>query len=318
MKFSIKIDPHPMPEHLQFIRQLGVTHVYTWVNEDQRDVDSLRHLRETVEEAGLCLYNAGSYQIAKSDKVHLALPGRDAVIAEFQQFVRNLGQAGIHTTTFTWEPSQVWSSAPGITRGGAIARRVDLAEMRQRPLTHGRTYSEAEIWQNFEYFISRMLPVAEEAGVRLALHPNDPPTPSLGGIPCLIHHFDSYTRAFEIAKDSPYLGMEFCTGCWLEGGQAFGDMLEAIRYFHHQKKIFIVHFRNVNAPLPVFVETFLDDGYMDMYEVMKTVCEVDYDGTMILDHTPKLAGDPDDLASTAYAIGYMRALLERAEAELGR
>ena len=111
--------------------------------------------------------------------------------------------------------------------------------------------------------------------------------------------------------------MEFCTGCWLEGGQDFGDLFGAIRYFQEQKKIFIVHFRNVSAPLPEFVETFLDDGYMDMYEVMKVFCEVEYDGTMILDHTPKMVGDPEDRASTAYAIGYMRALRERAEAELG-
>jgi mannonate dehydratase len=292
--------------------------VYTWVDENQRGVDSLRHLRETVEEAGLCLYNAGNYHIAKSDKIHLALSGRDEVIAEFQQFVRNLGEAGIHTTTFTWEPSQVWSSSPGTTRGRAVARRVDLAEMQQRPLTHGREYSEEEIWANYEYFISRMLPVAEEADVRLALHPNDPPAPALGGIPCLIHSFDSYKRAFEIANNSPYLGMEFCIGCWLEGGQDFGDMFAAIRYFVQQQKIFIVHFRNVSAPLPEFVETFLDDGYMDMYEVMKVFYEVDYDGTMILDHTPKMVNDPDDWAGTAYAIGYMRALRERAEAEFIR
>lgn len=316
MHFSIKIDPQPTPEHLQYIRQLGVTHVYTWVNENQREVEFLRNLRETVEDAGLCLYNVGNYHIAKSDKIHLALPGRDAVIAEFQRFLRNLGQAGIHTTTFTWEPSQVWSSTPGTTRGGAIARRVDLEEMQRRPLTHGREYTEDEIWANFEYFITRMLPVAEETNVRLALHPNDPPAQALGGIPCLIHSFESYQRAFALANDSPLLGMEFCTGCWLEGGQAFGDMLAAIRHFQARKKIFIVHFRNVSAPLPAFVETFLDNGYMDMYAVMKTFCEVDYDGTLILDHTPKLAGDPDELASTAYAIGYMRALRERAEAEL--
>lgn len=316
MKFSLKIDPHPTSEQLQFVRQLGVTHVYTWVNDDQCDAESLKRLRDTVEAAGLCLYNVGNYQIAKSDKVHLALPGRDDVIAKFQQFVRNLGEAGIHTTTFTWEPSQVWSSEPGATRGGAVARRVDLAEMQQRPLTHGREYSEDEIWANYEYFISRVLPAAEDAGVRLALHPNDPPAPALGGIPCLIHSFDSYARAFEIAGNSPNLGMEFCAGCWLEGGQDFGDMFAAIREFVRQKKIFIVHFRNVSAPLPDFVETFLDDGYMDMYEVMRAFCDVDYDGTMILDHTPHIINDPDDRAATAYAIGYMRALRERAEAEL--
>ena len=208
----------------------------------------------------------------------------------------------------------VWSSEPGETRG-AITRRVDLEEMKQRPLTHGREYTEAEIWENFTYFIKRILPVAEEADVRLALHPNDPPAPSLGGIPCLIHSFADYKRAFEIAN-SPYLGMEFCTGCWLEGGDDFGNMLEAIRYFHEQGKIFIVHFRNVSAPLPYFVEAFLDNGYMDMYQAMKIFCEIGYDGTMILDHTPQFASGYAQGGGTAYAIGYMRALIERAETEL--
>jgi mannonate dehydratase len=116
--------------------------------------------------------------------------------------------------------------------------------------------------------------------------------------------------------DGHYLGMEFCTGCWLEGGEEFGNMLEAIRYFNEQKKIFIVHFRNVSATLPHFTETFLDNGYMDMYQVMKTFCEISYDGTMILDHTPHFAPGFEQGSGTAYAIGYMRALMERAEAEL--
>jgi mannonate dehydratase len=299
---------------LLFAKQLGLDYVYTWVEAHQRGYDFLANLRQRVAEAGLTLYNAGNYDVAKSDKIHLALPGRDEVIAEFKTFIRNLGRAGIHTTTFTWEPSRVWSSAPGETRG-AMTRRVDLAEMKQRTLTHGRTYTEDEIWGNFTYFIKRILPVAEEAGVRLALHPNDPPAPSLGGIPCLIHSFADYRHAFEIAN-SPYLGMEFCTGCWLEGGDDFGNMLEAIRYFHAQGKIFIVHFRNVSAPLPYFVETFLDNGYMDMYQVMKVFCEIGYDSTMILDHTPQFAPGYAQGGGTAYAIAYMRALIERAETEL--
>ena len=93
-------------------------------------------------------------------------------------------------------------------------------------------------------------------------------------------------------------------------------MLGAIRYFHNQGKIFIVHFRNVTTTLPYFVETFLDNGYMDMYQVMKIFVEIGYDGTMILDHTPQFSGEYALGGGTAYAIGYMRALIERAEAEL--
>jgi mannonate dehydratase len=313
-RLSLSIPPDPSPDDLLFAKQLGVDCVYTWVRESQTDVAYLLDLRRRVEEYGLTLYNVGNMAVAKSDKIHLALPGRDEVIARFQTFVRNLGQAGIHVTTFTWEPTQVWSSAPGEIRG-ARTRRVDLAEMLQRPYTHGREYSEEEIWDNFTYFIRAMLPVAAEAGVRLALHPNDPPAPRYGGIPCLIHRYGDYRRAFAIA-DSPYLGMEFCTGCWLEGGDAFGDMFAAIREFHAQDKILLVHFRNISAPLPYFLETFLDNGYMDMYRIMKLFYEIGYGNTVTLDHTPRFVGDYAKGAGPGYAIGYMRALMQRAEADL--
>ncbi|MCJ7548728.1 MAG: mannonate dehydratase, partial [Anaerolineae bacterium] len=278
VKFSMAIRPDAQDEELQFASQLGVPCVYTWVRPEERNHDDLARLREKVESYGLELYMTGSYDLGKSDKIHLALPGRDEDIAKLQDFVRNLGRAGIKHTTFTWEPDKVWSSPPTTTRGGAQARYVDLAEMKRRPHTHDRAYTEDEIWSNFEYFIERMIPVCEEADVRLALHPNDPPTDGLGGIPCLIQNWASYDRAFAIA-DSPYLGMEFCVGCWLEGGKDFGNVLDGIRHFHDMGKIFIVHFRNVTSPLPTFTETFLDDGYMDMYQVMKTFCEVGYAGS---------------------------------------
>jgi mannonate dehydratase len=312
-QFSLAISSDPDPDELLFARQLGVECAYTWVNDEQTSAEYLTGLRQRVEDAGLTLYMTGNMNLGKSDRIHLALPGRDEKIAEYQAFIRNLGKAGIHTTTFTWEPDRVWSSAPEKSRD-AQARAVHLDEMLQRPLTHGRVYSEDEIWDNYTYFIRRILPVAEDSGVRLALHPNDPPTPHLGGIPCLIHRFEDYQRAFEIGN-SPYLGMEFCCGCWLEGGAAFGDIFEAIRHFQAQGKIFIVHFRNVSAPLPDFVETFLDNGYMDMYRLMKTFVESGYNGTMTLDHTPQFVSRYPG-AGPAYAIGYMRALLQRAQAEV--
>jgi mannonate dehydratase len=309
-KLSVKIAPDPSEQELLFAQQLGVDGVYTWVDELQCSEGYLTALRQRVEAAGLTLFNVGHMEVAKSDQIHLALPGRDEVIAQFKAFVRSLGQAGIHVTTFTWEPQGVWSSAPGETRG-AVTRRVNLGELQRRTLPYGRLYREDEIWENFRYFMREILPVAEEAGVRLALHPNDPPTPLLGGVPCLIHSYADYRQAFEIA-DSPYLGMEFCTGCWLEGGADFGDMLEAIPALQAEGRILVVHFRNVSAPLPTFVETFLDNGYMDMYEVMQAFCAAGYEGPMTLDHTPRFAEPYAAGAGTAYAIGYMRALMERA------
>ena len=308
LRLSLGISADAQPDELAFARQLGVDCVYTWVHDDQRDAAHLTTLRHKVEDAGLTLHMVGSMSVGKSDKIHLNLPGRDETIADFSAFVEALGEAGIGVTTFTWEPTQVWSSEPGETRG-AVARRVDLNEMRQRPFTHGRAYTEKELWDNFAYLMERIIPVAESAGVRLALHPNDPPTDSLGGIPCLIRSAEAYRRAFEIA-DSPNLGMEFCTGCWLEGGQAFGNLLEGIREFHADGRILIVHFRNVSAPLPRFVETFLDNGYMDMREVMRVLVEVGYAGTVTPDHMPRFAGKYSAGGGRAYAIGYMKALLQ--------
>ena len=157
-KISMYIDADPTLAQLLFARQLGVDAVYAWVKPEQRSYKYLVNLRKRVEDAGLILHNVGSYDIAKSDKIHLALPGRDDVIATFQEFVYNLGRAGIHITTFTWEPTQVWSSEAGKTRG-AKARRVDLEEMYHRPFTHEREYSEDEIWDNFTYFMEKMMPI---------------------------------------------------------------------------------------------------------------------------------------------------------------
>jgi len=314
LRFSTRVSAEATGEELTFARQLGVECLYTWVGEEQTGLDYLRRLKERADRAGLTLYNVGNMRLGKCDQIHLALPGRDARIAELKVFIRNLGRVGIHVTTFTWEPTNVWSSRQRGESRGASARMVDMAELEQRPYTHGRAYSREEIWDNFAYLMREIIPVAEDAGVRLALHPNDPPVPELGGIPCLIHSWADYQRAFEIA-DSPALGMEFCAGCWLEGGAAFGDVLAGIRELALGDRILLVHFRNVTAPLPYFVETFLDNGYMDMYQIMRALVEVGYPNTVTLDHSPKL-GSGGEEASTAYAVGYMRALKERAEQEL--
>jgi mannonate dehydratase len=308
IKLSIRIPPEPSDDDLIFVQQLGVDCVYTWVPPKQTDGESLRALRRRVESFGLTLCNVGCYELGKSDRIHLGLPGRDEMIAAFADFLRALGEAGIDTTTFTFEPSNVWSTEAETTRGGAVTRAVDMAVLLQEGCSHGRKYAVDEIWDNFTYFMKAIIPVAEETGVRLALHPNDPPVPEIAGIPCLIHSFEDYERAFAIA-DSKQLGMEFCTGCWLEGGADFGDMFQAIRRFADTGKIFIVHFRNVSGPLPHFAETFIDDGYQDMAEVMQAFVDSGFEGTMVLDHTPAMIDTAGPGAPTAYAIGFIKGLL---------
>ena len=320
VKIAAQVSPEPSEEDLQFVRQMGVEYVVMWTESTHASYDYFASRRELFEKAGLKIYGFGNGSVHNQDALVLNLPGRDEKVEEYKRYIRALGKAGIPYTTYAHMGNGIWSTEPEKTRGGAMARAFDLDKAQeghwggkayQMPLTHGRKYSEEEIWENFAYFIKEAAPVAEEAGVLIGIHPDDPPVPELGGIPrCIFSSFDGYRRALEIA-DSPNVGMCLCVGCWLEGGKLMGrDVLETIRYFGERNKIFKVHFRNVNAPLPHFVETFLDDGYMDMYQVMKALRDVGFRGVAIPDHIPRMTDTPR--VGTAYSIAYMKALLERA------
>jgi mannonate dehydratase len=196
-------------------------------------------------------------------------------------------------------------------------------------------FTPDEIWDNYIYFIKKVVPVAEEAGVRIGIHPDDPPQPVLAGVPrCIFGNFDGYKRALEIAN-SPNIGMCLCVGCWLEGGKLMGkDVVETIKYFGGKKKLFKVHFRNVSAPLPHFTETLMDDGYYDMYKVMKAMVDVNFEGIAIPDHIPGLGNPPAGPQGAggrgagaaqfrpnpglAYSIAYMNALLKAAQSNRGK
>ena len=136
----------------------------------------------------------------------------DEKIEEYKNHIRNLGKAGIHYTTYAHMANGIWSTARETSRGGASARAFNLETADKghwngiaykSPLTHGRAYSQDELWANFEYFIKQVVPVAEEAGVKIGIHPDDPPVPELGGIPrCIFGSFDGYKRAIEIADST--------------------------------------------------------------------------------------------------------------------
>jgi mannonate dehydratase len=323
IKISAQVASDPTPEDLQFVRQLGVEYVSIWTDADTATVENFLRLRRNVESAGLKVWNIGNLSVHNMEEVTLNLPGRDRKIEEYKAYLRNLGKAGLHYTTYAHMGNGIWSTDREYTRGKAPARAFDVAKADKgnwngkvftAPLTHGRRYTSDEIWANYTYFIKAVAPVAEQEGVRIGIHPDDPPVPWLGGVPrCIFGNFEGYKRALAIA-DSPNVGVCLCVGTWLEGGKLMGkDPVEAIHYFGAQHKLFKAHFRNVNAPLPHFVETFVDGGYMDMYRVMRALREVEFDGIIIPDHIPEMIGGPR--VGTAYSIAYMKALLDRANAE---
>ena len=306
-------------DDLLFCKQIGLRWARLEYGTEDPSVDALRKVQKRFERYGLKIYSAG-HNIYRSPRIQLGQPGRDEEIETYCTFLRSLGELGIRVAVYDFHPGNTYST-DRIERRGYMAREFDLDVFRNEVEENrfGREYSAEEMWEYYTYFIHAVLPVAEEAGVALALHPDDPPLAKMNGVAKLFTNYDGYRRAEEIAGSSPYWGLNFCVGTWIEGGDHMGkDVFEMIRDFGARGKILDLHFRNVSAPLPRFQETFPDDGYVDMYQVMRTLREVDYAGSAIPDHIPELAGDVGfRRAGLAYCIACMRAMLRRVNEEVG-
>jgi mannonate dehydratase len=313
--------PTPTDDYLLFLTQIGCKYVNVDTKPDQRTAEWFLKIKKRYGDAGIAVWTIGEVQIIP--EIVLNLPGRDQKIEEYKQYLRNLSNAGLYYTTYVHSGNGIWHSGRETIRG-ATARAFDMANPNtygswdgirySLPLTNGRVFTEKEIWDNYTYFIKQVAPVAEEVGVRIGIHPEDPPVPVLGGVPrCIFTSFEGYKRALEIAN-SPNVGISLCCGTWLEGGTSITgkDPVEMIRYFGPEK-IWQIHFRNVSAPLPHFVETFIDNGYYDMYKVAKALVEVNFDGNVMWDHTPRMVGGR--YAECAYGFAYMKGLFQAAQAE---
>jgi mannonate dehydratase len=323
VKLCVQSSPSPTDEQLLFLKQLGAGYVSVGSPPELRTAEGFVQIKKRYADAGITVWNIGNTSVHNMPEVTLNLPGRDGKVEEYKQYLRNLGKAGIGYTTYAHMGNGIWTSGRAMVRG-ASAREFDQNSAEARgnwdgkvftgPLSHGREFTKDEIWENYTHFIKQVAPVAEEAGVRIGIHPDDPPVPVLAGVPrCIFGNFEGYKRAMEIAN-SPNVGICLCCGTWLEGGKALTgkDPEEMIRYFG-AKKIWKIHFRNVSAPLPHFVETFMDDGYYDMWKIMKALRSANFDGIVILDHSPAMVGG--NYTQTAYGFAYMKALLNRANAE---
>jgi mannonate dehydratase len=323
IKLCVQSPAAPSDEQLLFLKQLGAEYVSVGSPSDLRTAEGFAQIKKRYADADITVWNIGNVSVHNMPEVTLNLPGRDQKIEEYKAYLRNLGKAGIGYTTYAHMGNGIWTSGRTTVRG-ASAREFDQNSPDARgnwdgkvfsgPLSHGREFTPQEIWENYTYFIKQVAPVAEEAGVRIGIHPDDPPVPVLAGVPrCIFSNYEGYKRAMDIAN-SPNVGICLCCGTWLEGGKKLTgkDPEEMIRAFG-ARKIWKIHFRNVSAPLPHFVETFMDNGYYDMWKIMKALRDERFDGIVILDHSPTMVGG--NYTQTAYGFAYMKALLDRANAE---
>ncbi|MDA1278469.1 MAG: mannonate dehydratase [Chloroflexi bacterium] len=276
------------------------------------ELPDLECLRKQVESYGLHLEALENVPSMFYDRIMLGDPGRDEQIENMIYTVRNIARAGIPIFGYNWMPSSVWRTStetPG--RGGSKVTSYDHSKHLGAPFTHGREYSEEEMWENLEYWIKIITPVAEEEGIRLGILPADPPVPSVGGIPRLLTGFEAYRRLIEMV-DSPSNAIEFCQGTFAEMPDAAGDgIYDMIRYFGERNRILYVHFRNVSNAGDPFHEEFINTGHVDMYRAMKLYREIGFDGVFVNDHVPNTIGDTDwGHRGRAYANGYIQAIMD--------
>ena len=258
-------------------------------------------------------------QAEASPMEHIWLNGelRDQQIDNLAYNIRLAGKAGVTLMAYHWmcNPPTMNSAswrhsyeAPG--RAGSLLSQIDMDKLEPLPLFRGREYSREEMWDNYEHFVKKILPVCEDAGVRMAVHPDDPPVPEMGGMPRLFYNLEGHQRALEMA-DSPIWGINMCLGNW----QAMGiDLDEAIRTLGGEK-IFMGHVQAVKGTVPKFGETFLDLGDCDLLAVIRSLNKAGSDAHLAPAHWPRVAGDNNFRQAGAFDLGYVRALIQTAERE---
>jgi mannonate dehydratase len=250
---------------------------------------------------------------AISEKTKLALDGRDEEIDNFITLMKNLSKAGIDTICYNWMPVISWArtSLDRSSRGGALVSAFDIDHNKDESLTKYGSFTKDMMWKNLEYFLKAVIPEAEKAGIKLALHPDDPPVDAIRGIPRIMTSADAFKRLIEIVP-SPSNGITLCQGTFATMGE---DIPSVINYFGKKEKIHFVHFRDIRGDSNHFEETFHDDGKTDMYQAMKTYYDIGFRGPMRPDHVPTMAGDSNEHPGYSnigalFAIGYMRGLIE--------
>lgn len=354
MKLGLGLYHHMLTEeNFRFARQAGATHIVAhltdyfadspniptatrdgWglagTNLSAWELDSLRELKARVNDAGLELEALENFDPALWHDVLLDGPRKAEQLEHLKTIIRRVGEVGIPVFGYNFSLAGVWGHVQGpYARGGATSVGF-LGEdgPAEEPMPPGMVWNmiydtsgtmqavgevtHEQLWQRLTDFLEALLPVAEEAGVKLAAHPDDPPMPTIRGTPRLVYQPRMYQKLLDI-KPSRANALEFCIGSLAEMTE--GDIYEVVDQYSKQDAIGYVHFRNVRGTVPTYHEVFVDEGDVNMIRVMRILKQNGYEGVLIPDHTPQLECDAPWHAGMAYALGYMKAVLDMLDAE---
>jgi mannonate dehydratase len=311
----------PTEARLRALRQLGGDYA---VHYDMRDLpddlDALRAIQDRYERAGL------PWKVSESgpaiDRIVLGKEGAAQQTERYKRIVGYLGELGVEVIAYNFMP-QVSEDAMVVrttykakARGGALTSGFRLADVGPQTMPHNEAPIPRErMWDNLERFLVAVIPAAEAAGVRLAMHPDDPPLSPLCGLERIMDRVASFDRLVAISS-SPANALTFCVGCFAEMGADIVGLIE-----HYRDRIPYVHVRDIAGPAEDFIETFPDEGRTDLVAVFRKLHEIGFDGYLRSDHAPLLATEEGDaldgyaMQGHIFAIGYLRGL-DRAAARM--
>lgn len=294
--------------------QIGVTRAVTKAAPELTgqlppwDLPSLRAVKERFDAAGFELAALEGDQFDMS-RIKLGLPGRDQDIERYQAMLRNMGELGIPLLCYNFMAGVGWyrSRTDLPERGGALTSGFDIADLAGKDVPLQVT--EEQMWANYEYFLKAVVPVAEESGVKLGLHPDDPPVSPLLGYSRVLTSAAAYRRALALSA-SPSHGVTFCQATFKAMGE---DVFKLIPEF--AKRVVFLHFRDITGVRTCFRETFHDNGPTDMAAFLAASAAAGIDCLIRPDHTPTMAGEDNanpgyEMQGNLFAVGYMKGLMD--------
>ena len=302
-------------DRLKLASQIGIRNVILGaaLGKVPRDryLETLEGIKAGFKAKGMTIAGVESHPVP-AEKIKLGLPGRDEEIENYCAAIEALGKAGIRMICYNFMAGLGWyrTRVDRPERGGALTTEFDNEVAGKEGLTQWGVIGEDKIWSNIEYFLKAVIPVAEKAGVTMALHPDDPPISPLRGIGRIVISAKNYRRIMNIVP-SPVNGVTFCQANF----KLMGEDLESLaREWCTQKKIFFVHFRDVEGTRERFHETFHDNGPTNMVRMLQVYSQSGFDGPIRPDHAPTLEGERNDhpgyaMEGKILAIGYMRGIM---------
>jgi len=291
-------------------------------------LEFLSDLKKEINSYGLEVEAIENFDPAMWHDILLDGPKKEAQIELVKEQIRIVGKAGIPVLGYNFSLAGVAGRTTGnYARGGAASVGME-GSVDETPIPNGMVWnmvydsnapegvlpkiSHDELWSRLQYFLEHIIPVAEDAGVKMAAHPDDPPVPYLRDTPRLVYQPAMYQRLIDM-KPSPNNTLEFCLGSIAEMTE--GQVHEATEYYSKQNKIGYINFRNVVGKVPNYKEVFVDEGDIDMVRVLRILKKNRYEGVLIPDHTPQMSCDGPWYAGMAYAMGYIKAAIRMVNAE---